>query len=286
MIQRSELAARLEVIERINCDSIHSNMPQNECAVCRKRESSTTQLSRCSRCKSTWYCSTLCQQKNWNQHLLGCRSYEELSRLRLRMSDPRYIQKNGNGNGNGNGKTNEDIICGEIKVSIRDPLSLIRIKTPIRGIKCYHPQCVDLSTYLSYCHNTKTWQCPICMQALLYEDLVVDKNMLKIINELSDGIDQVELNPDDYSYQVVTLQGNGNGMLGHKSSGKKKKNKRKRKHRELLASLTTHNSNKKRKKKKRKTSDNVNGKYNTRTKRKSKSPKRKKSPHHQVIVID
>ena len=280
MIQRSELAARLEVIERINLDSIHSNMPQNECAVCGKRESPTTQLSRCSRCKSTWYCSTVCQQKNWNQHLLGCRSYEELSRLRLSMSDPRYTQKTGNVDGNGN--TNEDVICDEIKVSIRDPLSLIRIKTPIRGIKCYHPQCVDLSTYLSYCHNTKTWQCPICMQALLYEELVVDKNMLKIINELSEGIDQVELNPDDYSYKVVTLPGNDNDNESGKR--KKSKNKRKRKHRELLASLTGNNSNKKRKKKKRKISDN--GKYTTKTMRKSKSPKRKKSPHHQVIVID
>lgn len=279
MIERSELAQRLQEIEHSHCQS-PINYHQNKCAVCNKQESRTTQLSRCSRCKSTWYCSTKCQQENWDRHVLGCRPYEELSALRLSMTDPRYSKRNGK-----NKKNNQDIICDEIKVSIRDPLSLCRIKTPIRGIKCYHPQCVDLNTYLAYSHSTKHWQCPICMQPLLYKELCVDKNMLKIIKELDDDIDNVRLNPDDYSYKVVTLKEIQENDK-KRSGAKKRKNNRKRKHNELLISLTpssSSSSHKKKKKKKRKTCTNLNGKYlTTTTSRKSK----KSSLQSEVIVID
>lgn len=91
-------------------------------------------------------------------------------------------------------------------MSIKDPLSLCRISVPIRGIHCHHPQCVDLKTYLNYCHAVKNWQCPICMNALKFDSLVVDKSMNKILSEVDAEIDQVRLNPDDYSYKVVTLK--------------------------------------------------------------------------------
>merc|ERR1712154_559677 len=70
----------------------------------------------------------------------------------------------------------------------------------------HHPQCVDLKTYLNYCHHTKTWQCPICMHPLKPNDLAVDHSMARIIKEVSSEVDQVRLNPDDYSYKVVTLE--------------------------------------------------------------------------------
>ena len=89
VIERSELAMRLKQIE--DRSIIYRSIlapnecvtPPNECAVCGKQDSSTIQLSRCSRCKSTWYCSTKCQQENWSRHLLGCRPFEELNQLRI-----------------------------------------------------------------------------------------------------------------------------------------------------------------------------------------------------------
>ena len=44
------------------------------------------------------------------------------------------------------------------------------------------------------------------MQPLKYESLVVDQSMNKILSEVHGDIDQVRLNPDDYSYKVVTLK--------------------------------------------------------------------------------
>lgn len=184
VIQRSELASTLHSICKQGKES-----KQQCCKVCDAQNN----LSRCSRCKAVWYCSKEHQQSDWNEHHLGCQPFDILNRMKLSVS------------GNQKNKS-EDIICDEIKVSIKDPLSLCRIAVPIRGIDCHHPQCVDLKTYLNYCHNVKLWQCPICMQPLKYDNLVVDKSMNRILNEVDDDIDQVRLNPDDYSYKVVTLK--------------------------------------------------------------------------------
>eukprot|EP01084_Bolivina_argentea_P184244 317807_1 len=184
VIRRSELATALHTL----CDSKES--VSQTCKICGSLEN----LSRCSRCKATWYCSREHQQQDWNAHNLGCKPYVELNRLRLKNKNPAHKE------------SDEDIICNEIKVNIRDPLSLCRISVPVRGIHCYHPQCVDLTTYLSYSHHTKTWQCPICVEKLVYTDLVVDESMKKIINEVGNDIDVVRLNPDDYSYKVITLK--------------------------------------------------------------------------------
>ncbi|KAI0654785.1 hypothetical protein C8Q70DRAFT_471535 [Cubamyces menziesii] len=44
------------------------------CARCRKEESPTTKLKRCTGCSVTMYCSKECQRGDWNMHKLGCRS--------------------------------------------------------------------------------------------------------------------------------------------------------------------------------------------------------------------
>ena len=293
------MASKLQII----CDSTEALV--QKCAVCGKQDN----LSRCSRCKSTWYCGQEHQQQDWNIHHLGCQPFDKLNQLRLSMNDPKYKNKNKN-----------DIICSTMKISIKDPLTLCRIITPVRGINCYHPQCVDLKTYLSYCHNTKTWQCPICMKPLLYKHLVVDKLMMGIIKELNHDIDQVILNTDDYTFKPITLkeiQERDNNIYNNNNSIKKSSKNRKRKYQHITTlsdsddddsdndndnkqnkrknkSSVTNKSNKKKKKKKRRinhnghnngnTTYNNNNKSATRTRRKHKRPSQ---PHQkEVIVID
>jgi len=192
-----EIADRVKGASRL-ASNLHSiadseSAPAQQCKICGSRDN----LSRCSRCKATWYCSRAHQEEDWTEHALGCQPYDELNRLRLQNRSTASRSKD---------SEDGEVICDEIKVSIRDPLSLCRIQTPIRGTGCHHPQCVDLKTYLNYCHHTKTWQCPICMQPLMYRDLAVDLSMDRIIKEVSSEVDQVRLNPDDYSYKVVTLE--------------------------------------------------------------------------------
>eukprot|EP01084_Bolivina_argentea_P248077 414966_1 len=217
VISRNELATEL-----------HKSQPHS-CVICGLQSN----LSRCSRCKAIWYCSQTHQQQDWNKHNLGCEPYNRLNKLKL-------------SNNNKLINIDSDIMCNEIKVTIRDPLALSRIKIAVRGINCYHPQCIDLETYLNYCHNTQIWQCPICIKPLLYNHLVIDKSMNKIIKEIinnNKNVDQVRLNPDDYSYKIITLKeqqfndknynnkkrkfnhSNGNSNSNHNGNACKKKNK-------------------------------------------------------------
>merc|ERR1711971_355330 len=157
VIQRSELASTLHAISaNPNCAR------QQQCKICAKTEN----LSRCSRCKAVWYCSREHQESDWTAHHLGCLPFEQLMRYKLKNNQKQQSELH-----------SDDIICDEIKVSVEDPLSLCRIRIPIRGIDCCHPQCIDLTTYLSYCHNVGRWQCPICMNALPFDNLVVDASM-------------------------------------------------------------------------------------------------------------
>jgi len=189
--ERSKLAWKLQSLSSSNAALCSAQ----KCAVCEKHEN----LSRCSRCKAIWYCCREHQQQHWSAHSVGCEAYAELIALRLHNTEPSNAQS-----AQQQEKDNE-IICDQMVVSIRDPLSLCKIDTPVRGIRCYHPQCVDLQTYLNYCHHTNTWQCPICMQPLLYKQLMLDAAMMKIIKELPSDIEQVRLNPDNYQYTVITL---------------------------------------------------------------------------------
>jgi len=215
VIARSKLAQRIH--------SMQSSQTQNvaltqTCQVCDRRDS----LSRCSRCKAVWYCSREHQQQDWSKHGLGCMQREDLLRLRLYANNPQHATAE---------DEEEGVVCDQMIVSLRDPISLCKLATPARGTRCYHPSCVDLNTYLHYCRRYRVWQCPICAQPLRYRDLVVDESMRTILSELDDDIDQVRLNPDDYSYKVITAQ--EQREQDNRVRGASRNRNKKRKHSEI-----------------------------------------------------
>lgn len=84
----------------------------------------------------------------------------------LTSSDTRAQSKSANSsNGTKTGDSNnnndnddaddDDIVEQGAIVSLFDPLSLARIKTPVRGIDCQHSQSFDLITYLSFSHSAQ-----------------------------------------------------------------------------------------------------------------------------------
>lgn len=99
----------------------------------------------------------------------------------------------------------DDIVCGESRVSLRCPLTICRIKTPVRGVDCLHPQCVDLLAFLGFSHRTSIWQCPVCMKPLKYEDLLVDYKMADILEKAKKDVDQVKLFPNG-TFVPITLR--------------------------------------------------------------------------------
>eukprot|EP01084_Bolivina_argentea_P119705 212223_1 len=64
-----------------------------------------------------------------------------------------------------------------IYVSLKCPLSGCKIKTPIRGSNCLHPQCIDLKTFVISSHKSGTWQCPVCLKPLTLNQIFIDHKM-------------------------------------------------------------------------------------------------------------
>lgn len=57
---------------------------------------------------------------------------------------------------------------GKVKLSLLDPISLQRIKIPLRSTQCAHLECFDLETFLIFNkHSPRSFlKCPICHQVL------------------------------------------------------------------------------------------------------------------------
>ena len=73
-LNREKLAKELEPINEIyNLDNIEYFMEDPICAQCGKLAN-----SRCSRCKSEWYCSKECQIKKWKEHKTVCKTLAAL----------------------------------------------------------------------------------------------------------------------------------------------------------------------------------------------------------------
>lgn len=69
-----------------------------------------------------------------------------------------------------------------IAFNLKDPLSHCQIDTPVRGINCDHLECIDFTTYLRYANESGIWQCPICSQSLLLDEIRVDEKMQQFLH--------------------------------------------------------------------------------------------------------
>ena len=101
---------------------------------------------------------------------------------------------------------NNEVVCAATRVSLKDPLLLCRIKTPVRGANCLHLQCIDLESFLTYSHQSGVWQCPICLQPLKSNDLVIDDKMKQILSKTPENIDLVRLYPNG-EFKAIRLKG-------------------------------------------------------------------------------
>jgi|LauGreDrversion4_2_1035121.scaffolds.fasta_scaffold380160_1 hypothetical protein len=68
-------------------------------------------------------------------------------------------------------------------VNLKCSFSSSIMETPVRGNKCQHINCFDLSHFLTYAKSTKSWKCPICKNLTYFADLYIDTFMKNIIEE-------------------------------------------------------------------------------------------------------
>ncbi|KAJ7092675.1 PINIT domain-containing protein [Mycena epipterygia] len=90
----------------------------------------------------------------------------------------------------------EDIVAGPQKMSLKCPLSYMRVSTPCRSRKCTHSQCFDATSWFSVMEQTTTWLCPVCERTLDCKDLIVDGYFDEILKQSPESIEDVVVEAD------------------------------------------------------------------------------------------
>ncbi|CAH1447872.1 unnamed protein product [Lactuca virosa] len=79
-------------------------------------------------------------------------------------------------------------------ISLDCPISKLRIRTPVKGHLCKHPQCFDYKYFMEVNSRWPTWNCPICNIPLCYLDM---------LNEVAEDVSDVMVSADG-SWSVAT----------------------------------------------------------------------------------
>ncbi|KAJ5884132.1 uncharacterized protein N7473_011018 [Penicillium subrubescens] len=89
-----------------------------------------------------------------------------------------------------------DIVATSSIMSLKCPLSTLRIQVPCRSVVCTHNQCFDASSFLELQKQAPTWTCPVCSKSTSFESLQVDQYVDDILGSTSTEVDSVVVEPD------------------------------------------------------------------------------------------
>ncbi|OKL56745.1 hypothetical protein UA08_07883 [Talaromyces atroroseus] len=89
-----------------------------------------------------------------------------------------------------------DIVATSTVMSLKCPLSTLRIEIPCRSVTCTHHQCFDASSFLQLQEQAPTWTCPVCNKFTGFESLQVDQYVDEILKSTSTDVEQVTIEPD------------------------------------------------------------------------------------------
>ncbi|KAH7704711.1 putative protein-like [Aphelenchoides avenae] len=92
------------------------------------------------------------------------------------------------------------------RVSLKCPLSRLRIKDAARGSLCKHIECFDLHNYLDYHTKRAFWECPFtfCRQQVHRDQVKVDEYMTDVIRNVADAVTEVDVYSDG-TYKPVEV---------------------------------------------------------------------------------
>jgi MIZ/SP-RING zinc finger/MYND finger len=163
-----------------------------------------------SSCRAVWYCSEEHQKQDWPLHALVC--------VRSDPSNDPSQDVGGHGGvkrkfdsitasssatpastasvNAGADDDDDDILEVEALVSLNCPLTLERLKIPVRGAACKHATCFELEDYIQFCQESHHWKCPICKQKVAFEELTVNQQLLKVLQTVDRSVTQIRLHQD------------------------------------------------------------------------------------------
>lgn len=111
-----------------------------------------------------------------------------------------------------------DIEVGSSVMSLKDPVSTVRIKTPCRSTVCSHNQCFDADSFLQLQEQAPTWICPICNKTISFEALAVDQYVEEILSKVRNA-DQVTIQANgEWSTDREPTPPRRNGYMAHDDS--------------------------------------------------------------------
>ncbi|KAI0669812.1 PINIT domain-containing protein [Trametes maxima] len=109
----------------------------------------------------------------------------------------------------------DEIIAGHQKMSLKCPLSYMRIATPCRSSACVHPQCFDAVSWYSVMEQTTTWMCPVCEKVLNVEDLIIDGYFDDILKHTPEDVEDVIVEADGQWHTEDNKYGSAEWLAAH-----------------------------------------------------------------------
>ncbi|AEO69528.1 fdeb5bbb-d0b0-4499-b5dd-56976a7dcda6 [Thermothielavioides terrestris] len=95
-----------------------------------------------------------------------------------------------------NKASDPDVVATSQNLSLKCPLSYMRLKLPCRAVSCNHIQCFDATSYLQLQEQGPQWLCPICNKPAPFEQLAIDEYARDILVRTPESVEQVTIEPD------------------------------------------------------------------------------------------
>lgn len=89
-----------------------------------------------------------------------------------------------------------DIVATSTIMSLKCPLSAMKMQLPCRSTLCNHNQCFDATSFLQLQEQAPQWSCPVCAKNFPFEALVIDQYVQDIIQRTDSSAEQVTVQPD------------------------------------------------------------------------------------------
>ncbi|ATY59570.1 Zinc finger domain-containing MIZ-type [Cordyceps militaris] len=89
-----------------------------------------------------------------------------------------------------------DVVATSSVLSLKCPLSYMRLDVPCRGMSCSHIQCFDATSYLQLQEQGPQWLCPICNKSTPYDQLAVDEYVQDILDNTPKALEGVTIEPN------------------------------------------------------------------------------------------
>ncbi|EKJ71122.1 hypothetical protein FPSE_08628 [Fusarium pseudograminearum CS3096] len=110
-----------------------------------------------------------------------------------------------------------DVVATSQVLSLKCPLSYMRLALPCRGLSCTHLQCFDATSYLQLQEQGPQWQCPICYKSATFDQLAVDGYVKDILAKTSKSQETVTIEPNGDWHTKSSEDGNQGQTNGNSS---------------------------------------------------------------------